>query len=510
MSIPSHGWEPVIGLEVHVQLATEQKLFCADSTAFGREPNTNVCPVCLGLPGALPVTNRGAVALGVRAALGLDCTIHETSIFARKNYFYPDLPKGYQISQFEAPLATGGRLVVDAPEEETPVAEDEGSSLGDDETAAGHSGLDVDGAGTFSVRIRRLHLEEDAGKSLHDRLPSATAVDLNRTGVPLAEIVSEPDLRSPAQARAYLVALKLLLEYLEVSDCNMEEGSLRVDANVSLRPVGSDTLGTKTELKNLNSFSGVEKGLALEIERQRQLLDSGGEVHQQTMLYDERRVEVRPMRSKEESHDYRYFPDPDLPPLKVSSEWVEEIRADLPERPRPRRHRFEEEYELPTYDAGVLTADRATADYYEAVVSHAPDPKTASNWVMGSVLRAVKEQELDMGDFPVPPDALGELMGLVDEETISQNTGKDVFRRMLDSGRGAREIVESEGLAQVKDEGQLAGWVDEVVAENPEEAQRYRDGEERLLGFFMGQVMQKSRGKAEPGAVNELLRERLS
>ena len=499
MSTSDPQWEPVIGLEVHVQLATEQKLFCADSTSFGAEPNTNVCPVCLGLPGALPVTNRGAVSLGVRAALGLDCTIHETSVFARKNYFYPDLPKGYQISQFEEPLATDGRLVVDLPEED-PVLE---GLTSDREESAGEPG-------TFAVRIRRLHLEEDAGKSLHDRLPSATAVDLNRTGVPLAEIVSEPDLRSPAQARAYLTALKLLLEYLEVSDCNMEEGSLRVDANVSLRPRGSDRLGTKTELKNLNSFSGVEKGLTLEIERQRQVLSSGGEVHQQTMLYDERKVAVRPMRSKEESHDYRYFPDPDLPPLVVAAEWVEEIRSALPERPRERRHRFEEEYGLPSYDAGVLTADRATADYFEAVVPHAPDPKTASNWVMGSVLRAVKEEELDVGDFPVTPEDLGELLGLVDEDVISQNTGKDVFRRMLESGRGAREIVEAQGLAQVKDEGQLAGWVDEVVAENPEEAERYREGEERLLGFFMGQVMQKSRGKAEPARVNELLREKLS
>ena len=472
--------EPVIGLEVHVQLATEQKLFCADSTAFGGEPNSHVCPVCLGLPGALPVPNRRAVEMGIRAALGLECTVHETSVFARKNYFYPDLPKGYQITQFERPLATSGRLVVD------------------------------DEDGEFTVRIRRLHLEEDAGKSLHDRRPRATAVDLNRTGTPLAEIVSEPDLTSPARARAYLQALKRLLEYLEVSDCNMEEGSLRVDANVSVRPEGDEVLGTKTELKNLNSFSGVERGLELEIERQREVVSAGGEVRQQTMLYDERRVEVRPMRSKEESHDYRYFPDPDLPPLVVEAAEIEAIRAGLPERPRARRRRFRSEYGLPDYDAGVLTAERATADFYEAVVPHAPDPKAASNWVMGPVLRAVKERGLVLSDFPVAADDVGALAELVDEGTISQNTGKDVFRRMLDSGRSPREIVEDEGLAQVQDEGQLAGWVEEVLEDHPDEVERYRDGEEKLLGFFMGQVMQASRGKAEPRQVNEMLREKLA
>jgi len=473
--------EPVIGLEVHVQLATEQKLFCADSTAFGAAPNTHVCPVCLGLPGALPVPNRQAVELAVRAALGLGCTVHERSVFARKNYFYPDLPKGYQITQFEEPLATGGLLEFDAED-----------------------------GGVGTLRIRRLHMEEDAGKSIHDRHPDSTAVDLNRTGTPLVEIVSEPDLTSPARARACLEALKRLLEYLDVSDCNMEEGSLRVDANVSLRPAGTVDLGTKTELKNLNSFSGVEKGLTLEIARQREVLAGGGEIHQQTLLYDERRGQVRPMRSKEESHDYRYFPDPDLPPLVVPASEIEAARDALPEKPRVRRARFRETYGLPDYDAGVLTADRAVADYFEAVVPHAADSKVASNWVMGSVLRALKERSLVVTDFPVDPEALGELTVLVEEGTISQNTGKDVFERMLESpGTGAREIVEAEGLAQVKDSDQLAGWVEEALDAHPDEVERYREGETRLLGFFMGEVMKRSRGQAEPGTVNRLLREKL-
>ncbi len=474
--------EAVIGLEVHVQLDTAEKLFCADAVEFGAAPNTRVCPVCLGLPGALPVLNDEAVELAVRAALGLECTVHERSVFARKNYFYPDLPKGYQISQFDRPLATGGRLTIDAPEE---------------------------GGDPFTVRIRRLHLEEDAGKSIHDRFERATAVDLNRTGVPLVEIVSEPDLTSPGRARAYLDALKRLVRYLDVSDCNMEEGSLRVDANVSVRPEGSPELGTKTELKNLNSFSGVERGLELELERQKALVGRGGRVEHQTMLYDEAAGEVRPMRAKEESHDYRYFPDPDLPPLVVPAARVERIREGLPERPRARERRFRVEYDLPAYDADVLTMEREVADYFEGVVERAPDPKTASNWIMGPVLRAVKERGLDLAEPPVTPDDLGELIALVEEGTISQNTGKDVFERMLETGRGAAEIVEEEGLTQVSDEGRLRGWIEEVVEAHPGEVERYRDGEDRLLGFFVGQVMKRSAGKADPKEVNRLLREAL-
>lgn len=486
MSDLASGYEAIIGLEVHVQLRTAQKMFCADSAEFGAEPNTNVCPVCLGLPGALPVVNGEAVELAVRAALGLNCRVHETSIFSRKNYFYPDLPKGYQISQFDRPLATDGHLDVPADERW--------------------------GVEATRVRIRRVHLEEDAGKSLHDRLPRATAVDLNRAGVPLIEIVSEPDLRSPAQARAYLQHLKQLMEYLDVSDCNMEEGSLRVDANVSVRRVGETALGVKTEVKNMNSFSGVERALAFEIERQIAIVARGGAVVHETMLWDARRGEVRPMRTKEESHDYRYFPEPDLPPLVVTRERVEAIRAALPELPQARRQRFAEQYALPAYDAGVLTASRWVADYYEELVRYAKDAKVASNWVMGPVLQAVNERGLEprsARDFPVPPAGLAELIALVAEGTVSQSMGKDVFQKMLESGRGARLIVESEGLAQVRDTGQLATWVDEVLAESPAEVERYRAGEAKLLAYFMGQVMRKSRGKADPRQASELLRERL-
>ncbi|MBI4520366.1 MAG: Asp-tRNA(Asn)/Glu-tRNA(Gln) amidotransferase subunit GatB [Gemmatimonadetes bacterium] len=478
-------YEAVIGLEVHVQLRTARKMFCRDLARFGDAPNTNVCPVCLGLPGALPVVNGDAVNLALRAAIALNCTIHEVSLFSRKNYFYPDLPKGYQISQFDRPLATGGHLDVPAD----------------------------DGGRPVRVRIRRLHLEEDAGKSLHDRLAGATAVDLNRAGVPLAEIVSEPDLRSPAQARAYLQLLKQLLEYAEVSDCNMEEGSLRVDANVSIREPAESELGVKTEVKNMNSFSGVEHALAFEIERQSAILDAGGTVVHETMLWDAGRQQARPMRSKEESHDYRYFPDPDLPPLVVSREQIEAVRIALPELPYARRERLRERYGLPALDAGVLTASRWVADYYEALVRLVPDAKAASNWVMGPVLQSVNDRKLalrDCEDFPVSAAALAELIGLVSDGTVSHSVGRDVFQKMLDTRRSASDIVTAGGLSQVRDSGQLAEWVEAVLAENPREVERYRAGEAKLLAHFMGQVMRKSRGKADPHQVTELLRERLA
>jgi aspartyl-tRNA(Asn)/glutamyl-tRNA(Gln) amidotransferase subunit B len=468
--------EPVIGLEVHVQLRTARKLFCGDSTAFGAEPNVHVCPLCLGLPGALPVVNGEAVHLAVRAALGLGCEIHETSVFARKNYFYPDLPKGYQISQFDRPLATGGTFSLEGTE------------------------------GVTTVRIRRIHMEEDAGKSLHDRFPNATAVDLNRAGVPLIEIVSEPDLTSPAEAKAYLQALRRLLEYLDVSDCNMEEGSLRVDANVSVRPVGTDELHTKTELKNLNSFSGVEKALDLEIGRQMEVVRTGGAVEHMTLLWDGARGEVRTMRAKEESHDYRYFPEPDLPPLVVTSELVEAVRAELPEFPEARRKRFVE-WGLPAYDAGVLTASRAAADYFEALAGGVDDPKVAANWVMGPVLQEANDRGLSLADFPVPPRALVELVALVERGTISGSVGKKVLATMIETGRSPAAIVESGGLVQVSDPDRIEGWLREAIEANPDEAERLRGGETKLVGFFMGQVMRGSGGKADPKRVSALLAE---
>jgi len=471
--------EAVIGLEIHVQLRTEQKLFCPDLTRFGDPPNTHVCPVCLGLPGALPILNGEAVDLAVRAALAFGCEVHPRSIFARKNYFYPDLPKGYQISQFEEPIATGGSFRIETVE------------------------------GEREIRIRRIHMEEDAGKSIHDRIEGGTAVDLNRTGTPLIEFVSEPDLRTPEEARSYLQQVKQILEYLEVSDCNMEEGSLRVDANVSIRPRGSEGLGTKTELKNMNSFSGVERALHVEIARQRRVVAAGGRVEHVTLLWDEGRGEVRPMRSKEESHDYRYFPDPDLPPLLVPEARINALRATLPELPAPRRVRFEEQYQLPAYDAGVLTSSRALADAFEEVAAGVGDAKQASNWIMGPLLGLVKELGIEVAELPLPAPRLIELIRLVLGGTISQNIGKTVLREMVIEGRSAQEIVEERGLTQVRDLGQIEEWIDQALLSFPSELERLRGGERKLQGFFMGEVMKRSRGKADPQEVAKLLAQRL-
>lgn len=472
-------YETVIGLEVHVQLLTEEKLFCSDKAEFGALPNTRVCPVCLGLPGALPVLNGLAVDLALRAALALGCEVHETSVFARKNYFYPDLPKGYQITQFELPLATDGALTVTTDE------------------------------GERTVRVRRIHMEEDAGKLLHDRVPDQTAVDLNRAGVPLVEIVTEPDLESPAEARAFLLELKQILGYLDVSDCNMEEGSLRVDANVSIRPVGATELGTKTEVKNLNSFSAVAKAIVVEVERQKALLDAGEPVIQQTLLWDEVVGTVRPMRSKEESHDYRYFPEPDLPPLKLDRARIDAARTSLPELPTARRRRFVEQYGLPVYDAGVLTASRGTADFFEELADAGTDAKTASNWVMGPLMELANQRGGEVSVLPVTAEDMAELLALVADGTISHGTGKDVLALMTESDRSAAEIVEAEGMAQVADEGLLEAWIHEVIAAHPDEVRRYREGEDKLFGFFVGRVMSLSQGKADPRRVNGLLKTRL-
>ncbi len=469
-------WETVIGLEVHVQLLTRSKMFCGCATSFGAAPNSNVCPVCLGLPGALPVPNERAIALATRAALALGCHVHETSIFARKNYFYPDLPKGYQISQFDQPLATKGSITIESPER-----------------------------GRLAIGITRLHVEEDAGKSLHDRLPGRTAVDLNRAGTPLAEIVSEPDMRSPAEARAYLTTLKQILLYCEVSDCNMEEGSLRVDANISIRRAGDTRLGTKTEVKNMNSFANVERALQVERERQIALVESGGRVEQVTMLFSAATAEVRPMRSKEESHDYRYFPDPDLPPLALTRLWIERQHAALPELPEDKQKRFMGVLGLPPYDAGVLAADRAVADYFEAVVAQGVEAKTASNWVINDALRGHNEA----GRFSVAPERLAALVALVKDGTVSNQAAKRVFGELEQGTEAPRAVAERLGLVQVGDADALGQWVDEVLAANPKEVERYRGGEGKLIGFFTGQVMKKSGGKADPKKIAPLLQERL-
>jgi aspartyl-tRNA(Asn)/glutamyl-tRNA(Gln) amidotransferase subunit B len=469
------SWETVIGLEVHVQLKTRSKMFCACSTNFGDPPNTNVCPVCLGLPGALPIPNEGAVRLAVRSATALGCAVHALSIFARKNYFYPDLPKGYQISQFEQPLATGGRLDIGTPD------------------------------APRAIGITRLHLEEDAGKSLHDRFPGLTAVDFNRCGTPLVEIVSEPDMRSPDEARRYLTTLKQILQYLEVSDCNMEEGSLRVDANLSVRRPGAP-LGTKQEVKNMNSFAAVERALGQLRDRQIGELESGQSVRLTT--YTARTGDLTPMRMKEESHDYRYFPEPDLPPLDLRTYGIdlEQERRNLPELPAARQRRFEREYHLSAYDAGVLTATRTVADHYESWVRAGAPPKSAANWVMGPALADYNQH----GSFRVTPDRGFALLKLVDQGTVSLQAAKQAFTVLGDKpDEDPGTVVEKLGLVLVGDADQLGAWVDQVLETHPSEVQRYRGGEEKLLAFFTGQVMKASRGKADPKRVQEILRERL-
>ena len=471
------AWETVIGLEVHVQLRTRTKMFCGNRTTFGDPPNTNVCPVCLGLPGALPVPNAEAVRLAVRGAIALGCTVHETSIFARKNYFYPDLPKGYQISQFDRPLATDGSVSFESPER-----------------------------GKLQVGITRLHIEEDAGKLLHDRFPGKTAVDLNRAGTPLAEIVSEPDLRSPAEARAYLSTLRQILVYAGVSECSMEQGSLRVDANLSIRPEGVTKLGTKTEVKNMNSFANVERALEAERERQIALVESGRRVEQVTLLFNAGTGQVKPTRSKEESHDYRYFPDPDLPPLVLKSAWIDEQRASLPELPEAKRDRLQSTYGLSPADARVLTAEVELAAYFESVVRAGVDPKSAANWVMADVMTSYNES----GSFPVSAARLAALIALVSEGVVSHQAAKRVYSELESSNDEApRAAAERLGLIQVSDHGALSEWVEQVLAAHPAEVARFRQGETKLMSFFVGQVMKRSKGKADPKGVQPVLTERL-
>jgi aspartyl-tRNA(Asn)/glutamyl-tRNA(Gln) amidotransferase subunit B len=482
-------YEPVIGLEVHAQMLTQSKAFCSCPTTFGNEPNTNVCPVCLGLPGTLPVVNVNLVEFVTRLGLATGCTITPKSVFARKNYFYPDLPKGYQISQFEEPMCTNGFLEIE------------------------------EGNGTRKrIGITRIHMEEDAGKSIHDRGVD-TFVDVNRTGVPLVEIVSEPDIRSPREAYLYMVRMHQLVTYLGICDGNMEEGSLRCDANVSVRKKGEEGFGTKTEVKNMNSFRYVERALEFEINRQIHVMENGESVVQETLLWDAHLNAAVPMRSKEESHDYRYFPEPDLVPVCVDEGWIARVRAGLPELPTERRDRYMKELGLPKYDADVLTASRATADYFEEALRHlcaingqsSPEnAKSVSNWVMTDVLRVVGTQKADLRNFVVSPRNLAAMIGLVHEGAISGTMARDVFNEMVQSGLDPRAIIDSKGLVQVSDPSAIEEAVRTVLSSYPQQVEKYLGGNVKVFGFFVGETMKAMKGKANPGIVNDVLRKRLS
>jgi len=476
-------YEPVIGLEVHAQLLTKTKIFCGCSTRFGDPPNSNVCPVCLGLPGTLPVLNKRAVEMGIRAALALNCTVHDHSRFARKNYFYPDLPKGYQISQYELPLATGGWVEIE------------------------HDGK------TKRVGITRLHLEEDAGKSLHDGFPHSnekTYVDFNRCGTPLSEIVSEPDMRSPDEAYAYLTTLRQILLYTGVSDCNMEEGSLRCDANVSVRPRGANEFGTKVEVKNLNSFRYLAKALEFEIERHVGILESGGRISQETRLWNQAAGRTDPMRSKEKAHDYRYFPEPDLLPVHVGDQWRESVRSSLPELPAAKRARFVSDFAVTRYDAGVLTDTQSLANYFESVVKAGVPGKAAANWMQTELLRRLNDSGREITASPVSPAALAELVALVESGKITAAVGKKVFATMFETARSAAEIVAAGGLgAQVADDA-IEQAAREIISKNPDNVAKFKSGNEGVFKFFVGQVMKATRGQANPQAVNDIVRRLLS
>ena len=473
-------YEAVIGLEVHAQLLTQSKIFCGCPTTFGAPPNTQTCPVCLGMPGVLPVLNKKAVEFALKMALATNCEIALESIFARKNYFYPDLPKGYQISQYELPLAEHGYL-----------------------------DIAVNGR-KKRIGITRIHLEEDAGKLIHSDTRPVSFVDFNRTGVPLIEIVSEPDLRTPEEAVEYLKGLRNILLYLEICDGNMEEGSLRCDANVSLRPAGSREFGTKTELKNMNSFRFVRQALEYEIRRQRALLAEGRAIIQETRLWDEAKGQTFSMRGKEEAHDYRYFPDPDLVPVKVDAGWLESIRRSLPELPMARANRFVSEYGLPEYDAEVLTSDKALADYFEACLKEFPQPKKVSNWIMVEVMRELKKEEAGIEALRVTPENLGRLLALVHKGDISGKIAKTVFDEMAATGKDPEAIIQANGLVQISDTGALEAQAREIIAAHPKEVADYKAGKTKVMGFFVGQLMKKTKGQANPKLANEIFQRLLS
>lgn len=471
-------YEAVIGLEVHVELSTKTKIFCSCTTEFGGEPNTHVCPVCLGLPGTLPVLNKKVVEFAVKAGIALNCEIAQFSKLDRKNYFYPDLPKAYQISQYDLPLCKNGYVEIETSE------------------------------GKKKIGLTRLHIEEDAGKLMHENL-EGSLVDYNRTGVPLAEIVSEPDIRTPEEAYEYLTKLKSILEYCEVSDCKMQEGSLRVDTNISMRPVGAKEFGTKTELKNLNSFKAVQRSLEYEIKRQTKVLEEGGSITQETRRWNEQKGITEIMRSKEEANDYRYFPDPDLVPIIITNEWKEEIEKSLPEMPHHKKERFISQYGIPEYDANVITSSKALAGFFEKCVMEYSSAKTVSNWVMGEMMRLLKETGEDIEDVPIKPHQMAVLLKLIDNGTITGTIAKTVFEEMFNTGKDPEKIVEEKGLKQMDNEDELREIAVRIIKENPKSVEDFKNGKDKAIGYLVGQVMKATKGKANPQIVNNILREEL-
>jgi aspartyl-tRNA(Asn)/glutamyl-tRNA(Gln) amidotransferase subunit B len=473
-------YETVVGLEVHVELHTKSKIFCGCSTSFGAPPNTHTCPVCLGHPGVLPVLNRQAVEYAMKAAMAINCEIAEWCKFDRKNYFYPDSPKAYQISQFDQPIGQSGWI-----------------------------DIEVNGK-TKRIGITRLHLEEDAGKLTHIDGGFGSLADFNRVGTPLVEIVSEPDIRSPEEAKAYLEKLRAIMQYCDVSDVKMEEGSLRCDANISIRPFGQEKFGTRAELKNMNSFRGVQRGLEYEELRQADILDSGGIVVQETRRWDEGQGKTISMRSKEEAHDYRYFPDPDLVRLHIDSEWMARVQASIPELPDARQMRYTEQYSLSSYDAGVLTASMKLADFFEESLKHTSDAKASANWIMGELLGYLNANGLELEDVKITGQGLGEMIQLIEKGTISSKIAKTVFKGLVETGKSPQQIVEEQGLVQISDEGAILSVVDAIIAANPQSVEDFRNGKEKAIGFLVGQIMKETKGKANPGLVNKLLMDRLN